>query len=226
MSPRFPSLSEPGLHLIPVLAVILAAAGLFSRIAVDVLSGTGITLLDAELAQWFQLHTSTLANSVLLFITYLHGNLGTLLMALLLAWYFYLRRARYWLFAVMVAVPGGMLLNVLLKSVFRRTRPSFANPLLTLPTYSFPSGHAVNATLLYGLAACWLVGQVRNPCARIAIAAGACLMVALVGFSRIYLGVHYLSDVLAGVLEGCAWLAFWITALSTLRRPRATRPGQ
>jgi undecaprenyl-diphosphatase len=145
-------------------------------------------------------------------------------MALMLAAYFHMRKLNYWLLTVAVVVPGGMLINVLLKYFFQRARPSFDDPLLTLATYSFPSGHTVNATLLYGVLACWLVMRFRGAGQRAAIIAGAVLMTALVGLSRMYLGVHYLSDVLAAFTEGCAWLAVCITAISTLRRRREGRP--
>jgi membrane-associated phospholipid phosphatase len=144
----------------------------------------------------------------------------------MLAAYFHMRRQHYWLLALIAVVPGGMLLNVLLKYVFQRARPSFDDPLLTLATYSFPSGHTANAALLYGLLACWLVTQQRGAGRRAAAIAGAVLMVALVGVSRMYLGVHYLTDVLAATAEGCTWLAVCITAISTLRRRREGRALQ
>jgi undecaprenyl-diphosphatase len=95
--------------------------------------------------------------------------------------------------------------------------------LLTLSTYSFPSGHTAAATVFYGLLACYLLRRVQAWPARAAIVAACCLMVGLVALSRMYLGVHYLSDVLAATLEGAAWLATCITAVSTLQRRRHAR---
>jgi undecaprenyl-diphosphatase len=95
--------------------------------------------------------------------------------------------------------------------------------LLTLTTYSFPSGHTAAATVFYGLIACFLLSRVRAWPARAGIVAACCLMVALVALSRMYLGVHYLSDVLAAAAEGAAWLATCITAVSTLQRRRIAR---
>jgi membrane-associated phospholipid phosphatase len=215
-----------GLHLTVGVALIVAAAWLFGGIAEDVVNNESITLLDVKLAHWFHQHATGSMTHVMLFITNLHGMIGGSVMALMLAAYFYFRQQRYWLTTTLVVLPGGMLLNVLLKYVFHRARPSFDNPLLTLATYSFPSGHTANAALLYGLLACWLWVNHRSVGARAAIAAGACLMVALVGISRMYLGVHYLSDVMAAAAEGCAWLAVCITAISTLRRRRAARAAR
>jgi undecaprenyl-diphosphatase len=212
-----------GLHLTLGVLLMLGSAWLFGGIAEDVVTGDTITLLDVELARWLHRHASSSLTTFMLFITNWHGMVGASVMALLLAAYFDWRREPYWVLTAFAVVPGGMLLNVLLKYAFQRARPSFEDPLLTLTTYSFPSGHTANATLLYGLLACWLVLRHRGVALRAVIIGAACVMVALVGASRMYLGVHYLSDVLAAVAEGCAWLAICITALSTLRRRRATR---
>lgn len=214
---------QTGLHLTIGVVLMLAAAWLFGGIAEDVVHNEAITLLDVRIAQWFHLHASTSMTRFMLFVSNVHGMIGGPIMALMLAAYFYFKREHYWLVATIAVVPGGMLVNVLLKYVFHRARPSFDDPLLTLPTYSFPSGHTANAALLYGLIGCWLVVRYRSIGARVAIVAGAALMVALVGISRMYLGVHYLSDVLAATAEACCWLAICITAVSTLRRREAAR---
>jgi membrane-associated phospholipid phosphatase len=105
-----------------------------------------------------------------------------------------------------------MLINVLLKGVFLRDRPSFSDPILTLAGYSFPSGHVAGATLFYGVLAAFLASNVRTWRSRVLIVLAACVLVILVGITRIYLGLHHLSDVvaaaavkhcLAGTLSHC-----------------------
>lgn len=214
---------QTGLHLTVGVMLMVGAAWLFGDIAEDVVNNEAITVLDLRLAHWFHANATAAMTGFMLFVTHWHGMVGAALMAAGLAAYFYRRREQYWALAVVAVVPGGMLLNVLLKYVFHRARPSFDDPLLSLTTYSFPSGHTANAALLYGLLASWLWVRHRRIGARVAIVAGACAMVALVGISRMYLGVHYLSDVLAASAEGCAWLAVCITAISTLRRRRQGR---
>ncbi|WLI90420.1 phosphatase PAP2 family protein [Massilia sp. R2A-15] len=211
---------QTGLHLTVGVLLMVAAAWLFGDIAEDVVHNESITLLDVRLAHWFHVNATASMTRFMLLISNWHGMVGAPIMAALLALFFYRRRQHYWMMALFAVVPGGMLLNVLLKYVFHRARPSFDDPLLSLTTYSFPSGHTANAALLYGLVACWLWVHHRSIGARAACVAGACTMVALVGISRMYLGVHYLSDVLAAAAEGCAWLAVCITAISTLRRRR------
>jgi undecaprenyl-diphosphatase len=212
-----------GLHFTIGVALILCAALAFGEIAEDVVEGDTITLIDVQLAHWFRERASTGFTHIMLFITHWNGILGSSIMGALLALWFWHRKAHYWLTVVLVAVPGGMLLNVALKHVFRRARPTLEDPLLTLSTYSFPSGHTAAATVFYGLLACYLVRLVRGWPARAAVMAACVLMVMLVALSRMYLGVHYLSDVLAAAAEGAAWLATCITAVSTLQRRRIAR---
>jgi undecaprenyl-diphosphatase len=107
---------------------------------------------------------------------------------------------------------------MLLKSAYHRVRPSFDDPLLTLATYSFPSGHTAGTTLFYGFMAALLVSRVRAWRWRVATVMLAVLMIVLVGLSRMYLGVHYLSDVMAAAAISIAWLALCLTSVDELRR--------
>jgi undecaprenyl-diphosphatase len=223
---RFSPKGEMGLYFTVGLALILCAALAFGEIAEDVVEGDKITLVDVRLAHWFRAHATAGFTDAMLFITHWNGILGSSIMAVLLAAWFWYRKAHYWLVVVLVAVPGGMLLNVALKHLFRRARPSLEDPLLTLSTYSFPSGHTAAATVFYGLLACYLVRRMQAWPARTCVVAAACLMVMLVALSRMYLGVHYLSDVLAATAEGAAWLATCITAVSALQRRRAKRSAR
>lgn len=216
---------ELGLHFTVGVALMVLAAWLFGGIAGEVVDAEEITVLDDWLARWFNARATPAFTQAMLYLTHMHNTAGMLIMTAILGLYFYLRRAAYWLLALVLAVPGGMLLNVLLKHIFQRARPSLDNPLLTLATYSFPSGHTVAATLFYGLIAAYLVCLSARWKERLLIVGAACLMVGLVGLSRMYLGVHYLSDVLAAMVEGCGWLAVCITGVSTLRRRRAARGG-
>jgi membrane-associated phospholipid phosphatase len=214
---------EFGLHLTAGILLMLLATWAFSFIADEVAEGAAITALDLQLANWLHSHASVGLTRFMLLITYLHSVPGVAALTLLLGWWLYRQRERDWLLALAVSMPGAMLLNVLLKQVFQRPRPYFADALLTLDTYSFPSGHTVSATVLYGFLACYGATHARTRTGAVLAIVGAVLMVALVGMSRMYLGVHYLSDVLGASAEGCAWLAVCITAVSTLRRRRAAR---
>ena len=210
-----------GLHLTVGVVILLLAVLGFGRIAEDVFTAGKIVALDLQVSSWFYVHTTPALTAFFLVITNLHGTVGALALTLLLIFLLAQKRAWDWVLRAALAVPLGMLLNVLLKNIFQRARPSFEHPLLTLTTYSFPSGHAAAATLLYGVLGAYLVctckGWRRALAACLAVA-----MVALVGLSRIYLGAHYLSDVAAAVASSVGWLAVVFTSVATWRKRQTT----
>jgi membrane-associated phospholipid phosphatase len=222
---RFTPGGELGLHLTAGVLLMVLATALFGMLAGAVMGQTGIALLDLRVSQWFNAHAAEpLAGAVALF-SQIHSVASVALLSALLGWYFWRRRERYWLLALVFAIPGGMLLNVLLKYVYQRSRPVFDAPMVDLASYSFPSGHAAASTALYGFLACYVVMTARRHGTRVLAVLLAVLMVALVATSRVYLGAHYLSDVLAGIVESCGWLALCITGCSTWRRRRAAAPS-
>jgi len=230
---RFSPEGEYGLHLTAGVAMLLLATAVFARMAGAVVAGAPITRLDVEVANWLHAHARAggLLGDVLLLLTHLHSTPGILILALLAAIWLYRNGHRYWTLALIASVPGGQVLNVILKHTFERARPHFAEPILELTTYSFPSGHTMGATVLYGCLACYAARHARGWAGRVLPFVLAFAMVATVAFSRMYLGVHYLSDVLAAFAEGCGWLAICVTGAATLdRRNRARarcegRPG-
>ncbi|MEO6959135.1 MAG: bifunctional DedA family/phosphatase PAP2 family protein [Burkholderiaceae bacterium] len=212
-----------GLQLTLGALIMIGAGWLFGGISEDVIHGDPLTVVDVHVAQWLHEHMTPLLTQSMLILTDSHGTLAisifVVITALALTW----KRDWYWLLTLMEAVPGGALLNELLKHAFQRARPTFDDPLLTLVSYSFPSGHTVTSTLFYGVLAALIISKTPIWRWRVLTAMGAFALVALVAFSRIYLGVHYLSDVLAGFAEGIAWLALCLTATHTFARHRAQK---
>jgi undecaprenyl-diphosphatase len=194
----------------------------FHELAEAVMGQEAITVLDVQVAHWFNAHAAEPFTSLMLGVSAVHSVAGMVLLFCALAAGCG-ARARYWLLALAFSVPGGMLLNVVLKHVFQRARPVFEDPLVTLATYSFPSGHTTAATCFYGLLASYLVIARPAWSVRLGTVALCVTMVLLVAFSRVYLGAHYVSDVLAAMAESVAWLAVCITAISTLRRRREAK---
>jgi membrane-associated phospholipid phosphatase len=112
---------------------------------------------------------------------------------------------------VVLAFAGAEALTWSLKALFQRERPSFDDPIATASSFSFPSGHALVSLAVYGALAYVALGSRRSRGIRAAFIAGTALAVAAIGFSRLYLGVHYLSDVLAGYAVSVAWLLLLAT---------------
>ncbi|HEX2741061.1 MAG TPA: phosphatase PAP2 family protein [Rubrobacter sp.] len=126
----------------------------------------------------------------------------------LLAVVFFLFYRRGWrLSAVLLVVStaGSILLTTILKAVFARTRPELFDSGYHASFYSFPSGHATLAVGFYGMLTLILAYRLRG-IARWVVAVSGVIVVLLIGFSRLYLGVHYPTDVLAGYLSALLWL--------------------
>ncbi|MEI9850487.1 MAG: phosphatase PAP2 family protein [Sphingomonas sp.] len=114
---------------------------------------------------------------------------------------------------LVAAVASGLLVHTLLKKLFDRARPDIVDHLVGTHSTSFPSGHAFNSAMVYLLLAFVLTQSGRLAPVRLRVTAATAAFVLLIGFSRVYLGVHWPSDVLAGWCGGIFWAAAWSLAL-------------
>jgi membrane-associated phospholipid phosphatase len=205
-----------GLQITVGVLVFAAGAWLFGGIAEDVVTGDPIIALDMETERWFHSHQTPWLNGFLSGVSRLHEWPAVTLATLLLLVYLLCRRDWRWVTTVVCAVPGGMLLDAVLKLAFHRARPTLSALSAVLHTYSFPSGHVMAATLFYGVAAAYLTARLAAWHWGVFAVLAACFLVAVVAFSRVYLGVHYLSDVLAASAAGVTWLALCLVTVDTL----------
>ena len=113
-----------------------------------------------------------------------------------------------------VCMVGAEVLDQVLKLSFRRARPVPYFHLLAPNSYSFPSGHALLSFCFFGVVASLISARLRNVTARVAVLIVAAVLIALIGFSRIYLGVHYPTDVIAGYIAAF----IWVTAVTAADR--------
>lgn len=220
MKNPFQSKGYLGLHLVIGLLVFAGMTLILGEIAEDIMNSEPLTVADAQLSTWLHTHGSTQLTTALLVVTSLGSTVPVSCIAVAAGLYLLWRRQPYWLAAIWLSVFGGMLLNKLLKYVFHRPRPHFNDPILALTSYSFPSGHTMAATVLYGVLAALLVTKIKRPGFRVLVVLSASFLIALVGFSRMYLGAHYLSDVLGAIAEGLAWLSLCLTAVYSVWRQR------
>jgi undecaprenyl-diphosphatase len=128
---------------------------------------------------------------------------------------------------VLVAVLGGQILSTVLKLLFERSRPDLVPDTPHVFTASFPSGHAMLSAVTYITLAALLARVQPSRNARIYLVALATLLTVLIGVSRVYLGVHWPTDVLAGWCIGSAWaMLCWIAAVCLQRRGEVEQPGE
>lgn len=107
---------------------------------------------------------------------------------------------------LLITMAGALILNLVLKLSFRRTRPDPFFGITAPNSFSFPSGHALLSFCLFGTLAVVIHQRARSVWARVAVWSAAAVLVALVGLSRVYLGVHYPTDVVASYLAASVWI--------------------
>lgn len=141
------------------------------------------------------------------------------LIALAVAGHLMLRGKRHATFYLIVTVGGGMLLSTVMKMGFDRPRPDLVPHGSVVYTASFPSGHSMMAAVVYLTLGALLARMESNPRARIYALSVALFLTIAVGVSRVYLGVHWPTDVLAGWTAGATWALFcWLGARALQRR--------
>lgn len=208
--------TEPRSRQIAVLVALLVAdLAALARVVEDYVTGDPIVRWDVSFARWLYEHSNPTLVEAAKIVTWL-GNgffLGALVVWLVVG---LLRRSRVnEALLIAIAFIGSQVLNALLKLAFHRPRPELA--FVDLNTYSFPSGHATGAAAVYTLLGWLAIRRLRRTRWRILVAISAALVIACVGCTRMYLGVHYLSDVLAGTTAGLAW-AFATILAATIDR--------
>lgn len=193
--------------LLSGMAVVALLTAVFTELLDDVLEGQVITYVDQPVSQWLAAHRDLWLTATLKVLTHL-GDAASLAVIVVAASSWAGWRIRSWLPAVLglSGLVGIGVVLVVAKVVVGRTRPPSWIAVIVEDGFSFPSGHATGS---FGVAVLvsWMVGHwlLRAWTARVAVWAVALAVAGVIGFSRIYLGVHYVSDVVAGAFLGGAW---------------------
>jgi len=198
--------SQPELKTLLVLAALLmGATWLFLGVLEDVISGDPLVRVDLGLYHLMQYLRTPWGDRIMVFVTELgDGSVIALVAVAVLAWLLWLRKWRvagYWAAAVFF----GQLAAAIFKITLQRPRP-LADLYHGFSTYSFPSGHAVMSTVVYGFLAVLIARQLPRS-RRWMVYGMAALLVSAIALSRLYLGAHWLSDVLGGLGLGLAWVS-------------------
>lgn len=205
------------LYLLVGFAISAICLMAFAEIAEEVITQDELVHFDQLLADAIYATVSEGQVRAFAIIT-LFGGQAIVVIAVIGGLYFALKRHWAQLVVWLVAIGGGELLNLLLKALFDRPRPVFDVPLSEAVNASFPSGHAMMSFITYGLLTYLLFQIVHNLTARILIVGGALLLVVLISLSRLVLGVHFISDIAAGMAAGGVWLSMCLLVLEYIRR--------
>ena len=210
-----------GLPLTLLATAFLYILLLLGGVVEDALSMDPLVALDSRVENLLYAFRDPLLVKVFLWITLLAKAKIVLSIVLLLVVLFFLWDRREFILPLMVTVSGSGLFNLLGKVAFHRQRPAGVG-VYTETSFSFPSGHSATAAALYGFAVYALWRRAATWGTRLNILFAGIFLVAAIGFSRLYLGVHFLSDVLGGYLLGLLWLIIGICMVEW--NPRKERP--
>ena len=188
----------------------------FAEMTDEVLAGT-TQRFDEAVLTWVATHRTDVLDHAALEVTAL-GNTATLtVLILVVSSFLWLTHHRLSVALLFTALAGGATLNLLLKDIFDRPRPSVIEWGTQVASASFPSGHAMAAMIAYASVA-YLGGRLEpTRLMRVLTWLFAAVLILAIGASRIYLGVHYPSDVVAGYIAGLGWLAFVVSGMTALR---------
>ena len=191
--------------LLVLAALLIAATWFFLGVLEDVVTGDPLVRVDLGLYQLVQNLRTPWGDRIMVFVTELgDGIVIALVSVTVLAWLLWLRKWRvagYWTAAIVF----GQLAATTFKLVLQRPRP-LPNIYDGLSTYAFPSGHAVMSTVAYGFLAVLIAHQLSRSRRWVAYAMAA-LLISAIAMSRLYLGAHWLSDVLGGLSLGLIWVS-------------------
>ena len=214
---------KPGWYLLLGMMACVTMLLLFFHLAQETLWANEMDLIDSIVIWIVRYYSSPFWDKIMLAFTGVGSayffSLAAMFLLAILAFY---RRWRDGM-AMAVCLGGGVLLNILLKNIVARPRPEVL-PVISATGYSFPSGHAMVALCFYGISAYLLSRFFPTFFGRMFIFLLTGILVMMIGISRIYLGVHYPSDVLAGYAAGATWLAFCISLLAWHARKQPESP--
>lgn len=171
----------------------------------DYLTNDPLARWDTSVAAWFAERRTAIGVDVFRTITDLGNPVGSLAVATVVCIVLFRRRQLAAAALLPLVLGGGELLNLILKVAFHRARPEHG--VVHLDTYSYPSGHVMVATATYGAFAWLLWSRMNSRRGRVFAVLSMLVIVLLISLSRVYLGVHYLSDVLGAIAAGATWLA-------------------
>jgi undecaprenyl-diphosphatase len=213
-----------GAFLVIGLALLIGAVLAFTALA-DLVSEGQVQSIDDSILLWMNAHANPTLDAAALEITALGGVAVVWMVIFISSMFLWQTRHHYSVFLLWIAVLGGNAINFTLKGLFARPRPElFEWRVPFAPHSSFPSGHSTTAVVLYATLA-FLIARLEPSRVTRRLTLGiAGLVILLIGISRVYLGVHHPSDVLAGFTVGLAWSAFCALGIEAIQFFRAKKP--
>ena len=211
-----------GIFLVAGGAIALFGTYAFAKFASHVRSGS-TQAFDDTVLKWLAGHRTPLLDAAMLEITFLGTGTVVLMIVAISGLFLWLTKHKYSALLLLISTVGGILMNNLLKAGYGRPRPQLVEWGTHVVSWSFPSGHAMSAAVVYGTVAYLAARLQERHLHRLVTLLCAAVLILLIGFSRLYLGVHYPSDVIAGIIIGLAWAGFCMATLEAIQLYARTR---
>ena len=199
--------------VLALIIVILISGVIFSSLAEDLINKETFTTLDPFFGVWLLSQTTLNGDHLFSAITALGSAIFISLSTASLGIWFTIKKDWSKLVFFISAVGGSALLNFVLKNIFQRPRPEFPQAFTIESGFSFPSGHAMISFVFYGAITFLIFSSLKTKWNKVLAACIFLLLTTFIGISRLYIGVHYLTDVVAGWAAGGLWLSICILRL-------------
>ncbi|HEX6723674.1 MAG TPA: phosphatase PAP2 family protein [Gaiella sp.] len=213
-----PSLARLALSTRLLLLVLGAALLVYAAVAADVVNAGRLSEQDVDVATWVAGSMPSWAEWLARPFTWLGGAVGATIVVTGATTWLFSRRARVEAALLVVVAVGVQILVFTAKDGYARPRPDLGSAVRLPSSFSFPSGHAATGIAVFGLLGLLAATFTRTRAHRVAAVGAGFTLGALIGASRVVLGVHYLTDVLAGAFLGLAWLSVCLLVVLRLRR--------
>ncbi len=182
--------------------------GLVIKLTFSITHGSAVQTFDEGILRWVETLRTPFLNAMMLDVTALGGLALTVVLGLLAVIVFLLAKDPAAAIHLVLTSAGGFFISLTTKSLIERPRPSIIPQLIHVSGFSYPSGHSITSAIIYLTMAILACRHFKEVSTRVILILLAGVMIALISFSRIYLGVHYPSDTMSGALMGLAWALF------------------
>lgn len=191
-----------------LLALNIISIYLFSKMLEDLIDNEWIIKIDHFINTSVPLWWSPILNKIMILITTIGDKVVIIPLTFLVFIFLIYRKKWYNSLLLIFAVGGGGLLELIVKSIVKRPRP--VNSLIFRSDFSFPSGHAIVAIIFFSLLLYFFKNEIKNKFGKMLFIIGNITLFLAISFSRIYLNIHWTSDVIAGLALGLFWLSFLV----------------
>lgn len=200
-------------RVISLIVLMVTSLIIFYKLVYEIFAEKSSNFLDQQVINWAYSLRSPALNEIFKFITTL-ANIQVIIVIIVIVLVLLTKfNQRKFVVSFLITSVFSIGFTTLAKMIFARERPAITNALISESSFSFPSGHALLSASIYGFLIVILIKSIRNNSARILIYIFGFALIGLIGFSRIYLGVHWPTDILASYAIGIVWLAFSLIAL-------------